>query len=79
MSVQRGAKGKRRYLMDYIPDKNLYKAVMFARDMIRKGTSPGMAIAIAARGYGYDVGEVARYVGQAGGTTVQRGWRKRRA
>lgn len=78
MSVQRGPNGNRRYLMDYIPDKNLFKAVMFARDMIRNGTSPGMANAIAARHYRYRVGEVARYVGQVGGTIVQRGRRKRR-
>jgi hypothetical protein len=63
--------------MDFIPDKNLFKAVMFARDMIRDGTPAGVAISRAARYYGYESNEVARYVGQAAGTFAHR--KRRRA
>jgi hypothetical protein len=37
------------YLMDYIDDKQVFKAVMFARKMIREGTPPGAANKTAAR------------------------------
>jgi len=70
--VPRGPKGKRRYTMDYIADPDLYKAVMFARTMIREGKPPGVAISRAADYYGVETADVARYVGQAGGTCAQR-------
>jgi hypothetical protein len=70
--VPRGPKGKRRYVMDYIPDKTLFAAVMFARKMIREGTPPGIANTRAAAYYEVSVRDVARYVGQAGGTSAQR-------
>jgi hypothetical protein len=70
--VPRGPKGKRRYAMDYIPNKTLYKAVMFARKMIREGTPPGLAITRAATYYGVGVSDVAHYTGQAGGTCAHR-------
>lgn len=71
-NVPRGPKGKRMYAMDYIPDKQLYAAVMFARMMIREGTPPGVAIIRAANHYGYETKQVAHYVGQAGGTYAHR-------
>jgi hypothetical protein len=52
----RGPHGRRRYAMDYIGDKTLYAAVMFALKMMREGTPP----------------DVARYTGQAGGTSAGR-------
>ena len=67
-NVPRGPNGKRRYAMDYIPDPELYKAVMFARKMIRDGTPAGIANTRAANYYDVDVSDVARHVGQAGGT-----------
>jgi hypothetical protein len=59
--------GKRKYRMDFIPDKKLYAAVMFARKMIRQGVSPGLANYKAAEHYGFSTSQVARYVGQFGG------------
>ena len=35
--------------MDYIPDKTVFKAVMFARRMMQKGTSPPLANTKAAK------------------------------
>ncbi len=70
--VRRGPKGKRWYNMDYIPDKMLFKAVVFAREMIRNGTAPGIAIHRAAKYYGYEAHDVAHYVGQTGGTQAGR-------
>ena len=75
--VPRGPTGGRRYQMDYIPDPTLYKAVMFARQMIREGKPPGVANTRAAGYYGVEVSDVARYVGQAGGTQAQRKKRRR--
>ena len=50
--------------MEYIPNKQLYKSVMFARKMIRGGTSPGIAITRAAKYYGVSSKDVAHHVGQ---------------
>jgi hypothetical protein len=58
--------------MDYIPDKALFAAVMFARRVIREGTPPGVANCRAAGYYGVSVGDVARHVGQAGGAVRHR-------
>jgi hypothetical protein len=74
--VPRGPRGKRRYAMDYIPDKRLYAAVMFALKMMREGTPPAVANARAAGYYHFPVTDVAHYTGQAGGTCAQR--RRRR-
>lgn len=68
----RNPDGKRAHSMDYIADRAVYLAVMFARKMIREGRFPPKAIHIAANYYGVDFGEVAHYVGQAGGTTSGR-------
>jgi hypothetical protein len=64
----------RPYKMDYIPDKRLFAAVMFARKMMREGTPPGVANTRAANYYGVAVQDVAHYTGQAGGRS---GGRKR--
>ena len=58
--------------MDYITNKTLLKAVMFARTMIRKGTPPGLANYRAAKHYGVSVSSVAHYVGQTAGTVKGR-------
>lgn len=56
---------KHEYIMDYIPDKKLYQAVMYARDGIRKyGLSPLAAIRKAAYKYKVDMSDVAKYLGQ---------------
>lgn len=69
---------KRRYLMDYIPDKAVFKAVMNARAQISEyGVPPGLAIARSARKQGVSRSEVAKYVGQVAGTVSGR-MRKRR-
>jgi hypothetical protein len=71
-NVPRRPEGQRRYTIDYIPDKTLFKAVMFARKMIREGRHPGVANRIAANYYKVETADVAQYVGQAGGTTRHR-------
>jgi len=57
----------RKDVMDYIPDKTLFKAVMFARKMIRGGTRPSIANSRAAKYYGVSISNVAHYTGQTGG------------
>jgi len=59
------------YYMDYIPNKTLFKAVMFSRKMIRDGLPAGLANCRAAKYYGVNSSEVARYVGQVGSTCSQ--------
>ena len=54
-------------LNEHIDDKDMYKAVMFASSMIRKGKPPGLAFRIAANYYHVDSDDVARLVGQRGG------------
>lgn len=61
------SKAKYDYLMDYIIDKSVYKAVSFAASMIRKGTGKAQAIRTASRYYDVDMSEVAHYLGQRGG------------
>ena len=70
--TQRGPHGRRRYRMDFIPDKDLFAAVMFARKMIREGENPGKANYVAANYYGFSVEQVAHYTGQTAGTTAGR-------
>lgn len=57
----------KKYYMDYIEDKDVYKAVMFARKMKQEGMSMGLAIYKAARYYGVNQQDVAHYMGQLGG------------
>ena len=70
--VPRGPKGRRRWAMDWIGDKTLYKAVMFARHMIREGTRPPIANHRAAQYYHVKTEDVAHYTGQAAGTYAHR-------
>lgn len=63
--------------MDYIEDKVLYTAVMFARSMIREGTPPQTAIYRAASYYQRNVSDVAHYVGQAAAEARHNRKRKR--
>ena len=58
---------KYKYVMDFIPDKAVYKAVMFATMMIRDGTAPAVAIRRAAYYYEVNYSDVAHYVGQRAG------------
>jgi hypothetical protein len=53
--------------LDYIPNKRLFAAVMFALKMIRAGTAPGVGNTRAVNYYEFPVSEVAHYTGQAGG------------
>ena len=55
------------YIMDYIKDQNLFKAVMFARRMMQNGTPVGLAEYKAARYYRVNVEDVKFYVSQTGG------------
>lgn len=67
-SVPRDADGYRVYACDYIGDKDVFKAVSFARTMIRQGVPPGLANHKAAKYYGVARSEVAKYCGQSAGT-----------
>lgn len=65
------AKPKYDYLMDYIDDKNVFKAVMFAAKMLRQGRNKMQAIRTASRYYDVDMQLVAHYLGQRGGRKAQ--------
>jgi hypothetical protein len=75
--IPRRPKGRRRYAMDYIPDKTLFKAVMFALRMMREGTPPPVANTRAADYYRVGVSDVAHYTGQAGAACSRRRGRRR--
>lgn len=60
------SKPKYDYIMDYISDKDTYKAVMFACKMIRDGRDFNSAIRIACRYYDTDMDDVRHYVSQRG-------------
>lgn len=66
-----------KYLTNYIDDKQLYKAVMFARKMIRQGGIPAYCIHRAARYYNRPTYVVAHYVGQVGFNVRRRKTKKR--
>ena len=51
-------------LLSFIPDKTLFKAVSFARSLIRKGVRPDIANNKAARYYRVDVSDVAHHIGK---------------
>lgn len=65
------------YVMDYIPNKTLFKAVMFSRDMMRRGTRPTVANYRAAQYYRVSVTDVAKFTGQVASRVKDRK-RKRR-
>ena len=58
---------KSKYIMDYIPDKDVYKAVMYATKLLKYGKSAPQAIRIAAYTYQVDTKDVAHYLGLRGG------------
>lgn len=51
--------------MDYIADKELFKAVMFARKMVRETGYFNKSCRTAANYYGVDEADIAKYVRQA--------------
>lgn len=53
--------------MEYISDKDVFKAVMFACKMIRQGKHPRKAVEIASYYHNVDKEKVHHYVGQRGG------------
>jgi len=57
----------RSYNMDYIPDRRLFAAMMFARRMMREGTPPDVASTRVANHYGVAVQDVGHFTGQVGG------------
>ena len=52
------------YSMDYIPDKNTYKAVMFACELLKKGESYTKAIGVSCTYYDANPDDVRHYVSQ---------------
>jgi hypothetical protein len=55
------------YSMDFISDRNTYKAVMFACDLLKKGNSYTKAIGIACRYYDANPNDVRHFVSQRSG------------
>ena len=55
------------YVMGYIKNKTLFKAVMFARNMMRDGTDPAIANSRAAKYYKVKVSDVAHHTGTVAG------------
>ena len=55
--------------MPYISDKDTFKAVIFARRLIGVGMPIGLANYKAAKYYGLDVNQVARYMGKLASNT----------
>lgn len=55
------------YTMDYIDDKNVYLAVMFACKLLQKGNSFTKSIATASRYYDVNPDDVRHFVSQRSG------------
>lgn len=55
---------KRKHVMEFISDKTLFRAVMFARTIMRSGTAPALANYRAADFYRVKTEDVAHYTGQ---------------
>ena len=53
--------------MDYIDDKNTYKAVMFACDMLKKGESYTKAVGVACNYYDANPDDVRHFISQRSG------------
>lgn len=66
-----------KYVMDFIPDETLFKAVMYARRLMKRGTPPAIANTRAAKYYGVSVTEVTRHTGQTGGRVASKRKKKR--
>ena len=52
------------YLMDYIDDPNLYKAVMFACRLLRQGKTINKAVGVASNYYKVNPNDVRHFVSQ---------------
>ncbi|MBO4555730.1 MAG: hypothetical protein J5706_03150 [Elusimicrobiales bacterium] len=63
----KSGKIKPNYRMDFIKNKNVFKAVLFACKMIKEGKRAEHAIYVASTYYEVLKSEVAHYVGQRGG------------
>ncbi len=59
--------GNHAYSMDFISDKNTYKAVMFACSMLKQGRSYTSAIGIASKYYNVNPDDVRHFVSQRSG------------
>lgn len=57
------------HVMDYIPDKDLYAAVMFACKMVKDGTDYHDAVRRASRYYDVEADDVRHYMSQRSGRT----------
>ena len=55
------------YSMDYIDDKDTYKAVMFACNLLKKGNSWTKAIGVASSYYDVNPDDVRHFVSQRSG------------
>lgn len=55
------------YSMDYIDDKNTYKAVMFACNLLKKGNSYTKSVAIASKYYDANPDDVRHFLSQRSG------------
>jgi hypothetical protein len=53
--------------LPFIPDKNVFRAVMFALKMIEEGIPPQDAYIRSGKYYNADRGEIAKYCNQARG------------
>ena len=59
--------GNHAYAMDYINDKDTYKAVMFACKLLKQGKSYTSAVGIACKYYGANPDDVRHFVSQRSG------------
>lgn len=68
------------YSMDYIEDKDVYKAVMFACQLLKQGKSYTSAIGISSNYYDVNPEEVRHYVSQRSGRKQANidEWKKKR-
>ncbi len=57
----------RPYIMDYIEDRNTYKAVMFACKLLKNGDSYTKAVGVACRYYDANPEDVRHYLSQRSG------------
>ena len=67
---------KYEYVMDYIDDPKLFKAVNWASQMIREGKHPSIAIRKASHYYHVDMKDVSHYIGQRGGRRNAERWNR---
>lgn len=59
--------GHHAYPMDYIKDKDLFKAVMFACDLLKQGKSYTKSIGLASSYYDVNPDDVRHFVSQRSG------------